>query len=562
MSSSRRSCINHSDVFCYICGEYTFKENRKSVTDFIKRAYHGYFGIRLGDQEKSWAPHIVCKTCTEHLRQWTTGKRKSLKFGIPMVWREPTNHIDDCYFCLVNITGINKNNHKKWYYPDLASARRPIPHSDEVPIPTFHLLPELCKDECTLDLPSETCDGESDFEGTSSFPQRFNQDEVSDLARDLNLSKEASELLASRLKDKNLLEEGTKITFYRTREKDLLPFFSQEDNFVFCHDVTNLLEQMGLPKYSPDDWRLFIDSSKRSLKCVLLHNGNKYGSIPIAHSTQMKEEYDTIALVLKNIKYHEHQWVICVDLKMVNFLLGQQSGYTKYPCFLCLWDSRDKKNHWVKKEWPKRENMVVGQKNVLYEALVQRENIILPPLHIKLGLMKQFVKALDKNGSCFAYIGRKMPQLSTEKLKAGIFDGPQIRQLMKDPTFVNSMNESEREAWTSFVEVVRNFLGKHKAKNYVDLVNNMLTSFRKLGCNMSIKVHYLHSHLDRFPENLGDTSEEQGERFHQDIKTMEDRYQGRWDTHMMADYCWSLKRDCSKKEHSRASRKRSFISVK
>ena len=41
---------------------------------------------------------------------------------------------------------------------------------------------------------------------------------------------------------------------------------------------------------------------------------------------------------------------------------------------------------------------------------------------------------------------------------------------------------------------------------------------------MSIKVHCLHSHLDRFPENLGDFSEEQGERFHQDIKVMEERY--------------------------------------
>ncbi|KAL4709243.1 hypothetical protein ACJJTC_010543 [Scirpophaga incertulas] len=145
-----------------------------------------------------------------------------------------------------------------------------------------------------------------------------------------------------------------------------------EDNFVFCHEVEKLMEKMGLPKYSPNDWRLFIDSSKRSLKCVLLHNGNKYGSIPIDHSTQMKEEYDTIALVLKKIKYYEHQWVICVDLKMVNFLLGQQSGYTKYPCFLCFWDSRDKKTHWVQKEWPKRENVVVGQKNVINVALVEQ----------------------------------------------------------------------------------------------------------------------------------------------------------------------------------------------
>lgn len=63
----------------------------------------------------------------------------------------------------------------------------------------------------------------------------------------------------------------------------------------------------------------------------------------------------------------------------------------------------------------------------------------------------------------------------------------------------------------------------------------MLKNLKDLGCNMSIKVHYLHSNLNRFPENLGDFSEEQGERFHQALKIMEDLYQGRWDTHMMAD---------------------------
>ena len=52
---------------------------------------------------------------------------------------------------------------------------------------------------------------------------------------------------------------------------------------------------------------------------------------------------------------------------------------------------------------------------------------------------------------------------------------------------------------------------------------------------MSIKLHNLHSHLDKFPDNLGDVSEEKGEKFHQDIKVMEDRYQGRWDSHMMPD---------------------------
>jgi len=41
---------------------------------------------------------------------------------------------------------------------------------------------------------------------------------------------------------------------------------------------------------------------------------------------------------------------------------------------------------------------------------------------------------------------------------------------------------------------------------------------------MSIKVHFLFNHVERFPDNLGDVSDEQGERFHQDIKIMEERY--------------------------------------
>ena len=51
------------------------------------------------------------------------------------------------------------------------------------------------------------------------------------------------------------------------------------------------------------------------------------------------------------------------------------------------------------------------------------------------------------------------------------------------------------------------------------------------------------SHVEYFPENLGNYSQEQGERFHQDIKVMEQRYQGRWNENMMSDYCWMLQRD-------------------
>lgn len=71
----------------------------------------------------------------------------------------------------------------------------------------------------------------------------------------------------------------------------------------------------------------------------------------------------------------------------------------------------------------------------------------------------------------------------------------------------------------------------------------MVSNFGELGCLMNLKLHFLDSHIDEFPKNLGDFSEEQGERFHQDIKEIERRHQGHWDVNMMADYCWSLKRD-------------------
>ena len=86
----------------------------------------------------------------------------------------------------------------------------------------------------------------------------------------------------------------------------------------------------------------------------------------------------------------------------------------------------------------------------------------------------------------------------------------------------------------------------------------MLIAFRNLGSNMSVKMLYLFSHMSRFPENLVSMSDEQWERFHQDLKEMDTRYQGRWDAVMMADFCRKLKRDLPATEHSRSSKKRKF----
>ena len=169
--------------------------------------------------------------------------------------------------------------------------------------------------------------------------------------------------------------------------------------------------------------------------------------------------------------------------------------------------------------------------------------------------MKQFVKALDCSGDCFGYICSTFPGLCYEKKKAGIFDGPQMRKLLRDQYFVTTMTIVEAQAWKIFFKVVHNFLGNKRADNYIELVEEVLLSLQDLGCRMSIKVHYLHSHLSEFPANLG----KQGERFHQDIKVIEERYQGRWNCNMMADYCWSLMRDVPYAVYKRLATKKIFL---
>ena len=125
-----------------------------------------------------------------------------------MVWREPRNHTDDCYFCLTNITGFNASSRKKIKYSNLRSAMRPIPHSDDLPVP----IPPVNKDLLSSsdeEMPSREDsaesisleDIESTYSGTSdNEPHWIMQEDLNDLAHDLYLSKQQSELLASRLK--------------------------------------------------------------------------------------------------------------------------------------------------------------------------------------------------------------------------------------------------------------------------------------------------------------------------------------------------------------------------
>jgi hypothetical protein len=164
---------------------------------------------------------------------------------------------------------------------------------------------------------------------------KFTQTELNDLIRKLQLTKEKSKLLGSRLCEKNMLSSGVKFSWYRNREKEFRKYYAQEGQLVFCMDIRNLLHQLEKREYDPSTWRLYKKKKKRSVKAVLLYNSNVLASIPFADSTKLSESYETLKLVLEKIKYHEHVWQKCGDLKVIGLLQGVQRGYTKCSCFLC-----------------------------------------------------------------------------------------------------------------------------------------------------------------------------------------------------------------------------------
>jgi len=82
------------------------------------------------------------------------------------------------------------------------------------------------------------------------------------------------------------------------------------------------------------------------------------------------------------------------------------------------------------------------------------------------------------------------------KSKKGHFVRPQIRELIQDVKSEDQLSEMEKAAWKAFKNVT------NKAENYHVMMADLVQSYKAMGNNMSIKVHFLDSHLDFFPENL------------------------------------------------------------
>ncbi|GFY17763.1 uncharacterized protein TNCV_1074981 [Trichonephila clavipes] len=221
------------------------------------------------------------------------------------------------------VQGFYLKDRKDISYPTIIrSVIRPVPHGPDLPIPSpLDTLDNILDD---LDQISHISSNSDDgYEPGTNDPELFSESDLNDLVRDLGLPKVTAEVLGSRLKERHFLNSGTRgmETFYRFVKKELE-------------------------------------------KAVLLQHGNRYASVPVGHSVHLKECYENLEFIPNKLSYSDHKWTICGDLKVISMLLGQQSGYTTFPCFLCEWDSRDRKQHYVKQTWPIRKALIPGVKNV------------------------------------------------------------------------------------------------------------------------------------------------------------------------------------------------------
>lgn len=278
------SCVGNINTFCYVCGKYVVLCDRIHITPNLEHIYGYYFSTSYWP--RAWAPNICCRTCYNGLVEWYNGTKKSMPFGIPMIWNEPSENRHDsttCYVCVNDAKRQNKRQLKYFQYRAVPSVELPKPHSEDVPVPkrpspqTANL--STCEDLAKLpDAPSLPGPTPSEInpsiyvEGEVRRPVLLDEQKLNTIARNLNLSKNKAEMLAAELQQYNLLEEGVSARSFRIRNSRFKQFFTvnPENTFVYCNNVSGLFDAMHIANYRAQEWRLFIDSSQSSLKGTVL----------------------------------------------------------------------------------------------------------------------------------------------------------------------------------------------------------------------------------------------------------------------------------------------------
>ena len=157
--------------------------------------------------------------------------------------------------------GIGKKNRLNISYPSIPSAIQSVLHSDEFPPSVFNGFvssedEETESEEEHMKMEYKRTDTQSENSSTEckkAVTQQFSQLELNDLVRDLDLSKQAAEILASRLNEKHVLHSSAKVLFYRKRDELFLPYFKEEKQRVYCDNVPRLLGESGIPSYNLEE---------------------------------------------------------------------------------------------------------------------------------------------------------------------------------------------------------------------------------------------------------------------------------------------------------------------
>ena len=230
------SCCKYSaDSFCYVCGECFPEKAKKHALDAsirAKEAYLEYFGMPVGDQDKRWAPHVICEYYHRTLEGWLRGEKRCMRFAIPRIWREPSDHHTDCYFCMVNPTKRRKGkNAPPIEYPDIPSSIAPVPHNNtDLPVPQPPMRVQSDPEEAssedseTEQVPSSSVVGRRRRAGEEKCPYYPNQEDMNDLIRKMTPTKSNAEILISRLKQWDLLDDGVRITSQRKKHRGFSTF--------------------------------------------------------------------------------------------------------------------------------------------------------------------------------------------------------------------------------------------------------------------------------------------------------------------------------------------------
>lgn len=138
---------------------------------------------------------------------------------------------------------------------------------------------------------------------------------------------------------------------------------------------------------------------------------------------------------------------------------------------------------------------------------------------------------------------RKFPALSGEKINLGVFDGSHVWWLSPDEQFWRPLRKKNHGKFLLRLRLI--------SRGKIIKVWRTFAVLKLMSRNISVKVNFLHSHLDDYFSENHIAISDQGKRFHCNIETMETRYQGRRNANMISNYCQCLRSGCHDASHSR-----------